>query len=144
MKKLVLLGAGAIAAAAVAVVSPGVADSAPSAPSPYNVVGEPYGRAMAILKSQGVKAYFGGAMAGGTSGGHNVQQSDCIVSQQKVTGGGRMYLFVDCTQEAVDNATDLTPAGPGGSSGPSVGGNGITTVTATPVGPQPGMSVPGA
>ena len=46
-----------------------------------------------------------------------------------------MYLSLDCTQTAADDATGSQPAG--ARNGPTVGGNGITTVTATPV-PSPG------
>ena len=139
MKKLAVLGAGAIAAASMALFAPGVADSSPASASALNVVGEPYGRALAILKSQGVKAFFGGAV------GSDYPQSECIVSQQKITSGGRMYLHVDCTEAAVLGAQSNAPAGGGGGpSGPNVGGNGITTVTATPVPPPPQMPVPGA
>ena len=138
MKKLVVLGAGAVAVAGAAMFTPAIADSDPgnSGMSALNVIGEPYGKALAILKSQNVKAFFGGSV------GSDLPQAACIVSQQKITSGGRMYLSLDCSQKAADNATDSQPAGAG--RGPTVGGNGITTVTATPVGPQPGMSIPGA
>jgi hypothetical protein len=136
VKKLVLVGAGAIAVAGAALLTPAVADSDPGSSAALNVVGEPYAKALAILKSQGVKAYFGGAVSG------DVPQAQCIVSQQKITSGGRMYLSLDCSQKAVLDATASSPSGGGG--GPTVGSNGITTVTPTPVGPQPGMSVPGA
>jgi hypothetical protein len=136
VKKLVVLGAGAIAVAGAALLTPAVADSDPGSAAALNVVGEPYGKALAILKGQGVKAFFGGAVGG------DVPQAQCIVNQQKVTSGGRMYLSLDCSQKAVLDATASMPAGGGG--GPNVGSNGITTVTPTPVGPQPGMSVPGA
>ena len=97
-----------------------------------NVVGEPYGKALQILKSQNVKAFFGGAH------GSDVPHAQCIVNQQKVTSGGPVYLTLDCTQEAVDAAGDF--CGSGG--GPTVGSNGVTTVTPTPVVPFPGA--PGA
>jgi hypothetical protein len=138
VKKLVLLGAGAFAVAGAALLTPAVADSDPGASS-LNVVGEPYARAVAILKSQGVRASFGGSV------GSDVPQAQCIVDQQKAGGGhsgGRMYLMLNCTQEAVENAAGSAPSG--GSGGPTVGSNGVTTVTATPVGPQPGMDIPGA
>jgi hypothetical protein len=138
VKKLAVLGAGAIAAASVALFVPGIADSSPGSGASLNVVGEPYGRALAILKSQGVKARFNGAV------GSAYPQAECIVSQQTVTSHGQMLLNVNCTKEAVEAAQSNAPAGGFGPSGPSVGGNGITTVTATPVGPQPGMPVPGA
>jgi hypothetical protein len=136
VKKLAVLGAGAIAAASMALFAPGVADSSPGAQS-LNVIGEPYGRALAILKSQGVKAFFGGAV------GSDYPQSECIVSKQKMTGKGRMYLNVDCTEAAVLGAQSNSPSG-GYGGGPNVGGNGVTTVTATPVPPPAEMPVPGA
>ena len=109
MKKIIGLGAAlAVPATAVAL---GSAILFPSAiavaePSTLNVIGEPYAKALMILKSQGVKAYFGG------SAGSDLPQSACIVSQQKMTGKGRMYLNLDCTQAAADHATDQTPATP--------------------------------
>jgi hypothetical protein len=136
VKKLVVVGAGAFAVVLAALLTPAVADSDPGAGSALNVVGEPYGRANQILKSQGVKATFGGSV------GSDLPQAACIVDSQKVTSQGRMILMLNCTQKAADDATASQPAGAGG--GPRVGGNGVTTVTATPVGPQPGMSVPGA
>jgi hypothetical protein len=139
VKKLAVLGAGAIAAASVALLAPGIADSSPGSATSLNVVGEPYGRALSILKSQGVKARFNGAV------GSAYPQAECIVSQQTITSHGQMLLNVNCTKEAVEAAQGNMPAGGGGGpSGPNVGGNGVTTVTATPVGPQPGMPVPGA
>lgn len=138
MKKLVVMGVGAFAVAGAALLTPAAADSDPGSGASLNVVGEPYGRALAILKSQGVKAYFGGSVGGSA----DVAPAECIVSQQRVTSGGRMYLMVNCTQKAVDDATASAPAGSGG--GPNVGSNGVTTVTATPVAPPPEMPIPGA
>jgi hypothetical protein len=133
VKKLVALAAGAIAAGSAALISAGVATSEPSNANGLNVVGEPYNQALQILKSQGVKAYFGG------SHGSDVSQSACIVDQQKITSGGRMYLVLDCTQEAVEEAGELQTPG-----GPSVGSNGVTTVTPTPVVPIQGAPGAGA
>jgi hypothetical protein len=132
VNKLVVLSGGMIAAGTVALIGAGVAISQPSTQtSPYNVVGEQYGRALAILKSQGVKAYFGG------STGSVLPQSACLVGQQKVTSGGRMLLMLDCTQEAADQIKAMGPTG-----GPTVGANGVTTVTPTPMVPIAGA--PGA
>ncbi|MBV8350202.1 MAG: hypothetical protein JOZ49_22625, partial [Mycolicibacterium sp.] len=58
-------------------------------------------------------------------------------------------LMLNCTKaaqpppgsQAVAGVPGAPGAGPPGP--PKVGSNGITTVTATPVGPQPGMNVPG-
>ena len=73
--------------------------------SALNVIGEPYGKALAILKSQNVKAFFGGSV------GSDLPQAACIVSKQKITTGGRMYLSLDCTQKAADDATGSQPVG---------------------------------
>ncbi|MBB2992893.1 hypothetical protein FHR72_004398 [Mycolicibacterium iranicum] len=132
MNKLVVLSGGLVAAGTAALIGAGVAISQPAAqPSPYNVVGEQYGRALAILKSQGVKAYFGGAT------GSALPQSACLVGQQKVTSAGRMLLMLDCTQAAADQIAAMGPTG-----GPTVGANGVTTVTPTPMVPIAGA--PGA
>jgi hypothetical protein len=105
-----------------------------------NVVGESYARAVTILKSQGVRASFGGSV------GSDVPQAQCIVNEEKATGHGRMILMLDCTTKAVENAQAGAPAAggaPGVPGPPKVGSNGVTTVQATPVGPQPGMNIPG-
>lgn len=129
MNKLVVLGAGGLAAGSIALFSAGAAGSQPDM-SGYNVIGEPYVKAVQILKAQGVKATFGGSF------GSALPQSQCLVDSQKVTGG-RMVLMLDCSPAAAEAAKDA--AGPGG---PTVGSNGITTVTPTPVVPIQGA--PGA
>ncbi|OFJ51357.1 hypothetical protein [Mycolicibacterium grossiae] len=136
MKNLAVLGAGAIAAATVALLSPAVAAAEPASASSLNVVGEPYARAMAILKSQGVKAYFGGAV------GSDYPQAECIVNQQKVTGGGRMYLNVDCTEKAVLNATSNAPAAGGAGGGGAVKGAPAPGAGQGTYGNQVGVPVP--
>jgi hypothetical protein len=133
VNKLVVLGAGSIAVATAALLSPAVAASEPASPNALNVVGEPYARALAILKGQNVKAFFGG------SHGDDVPQSQCIVDQQKITGGGRMYLMLDCTQVAVDDAAGSAPIGaaPGakpGAPAPGQGTYGGPIGVAVPVG----------
>jgi hypothetical protein len=101
--------------------------------SSLNVVGEPYNKALQILKSQNVKAYFGGSF------GSVLPQAQCLVDQQKITAGGRMLLMLDCSQKAADILAAMGPAG-----GPTVGSNGITTVTPTPVVPIQGAPGAGA
>jgi hypothetical protein len=128
VNKLVALGGALVAGGSVALVGAGIAMSQPNS---LNVVGEPYNRALQILKSQGVKAYFGGSV------GSVLPQAQCLVDQQKVTSGGRMLLMLDCSQKAADLIAEMTPSG-----GPTVGSNGITTVTPTPVVPIQGA--PGA
>jgi hypothetical protein len=130
VKKIVVLSGGLVVAGSAALIGAGVALSQPDASS-FNVVGEPYNRALQVLKSQGVKAYFGG------SSGSVLPQAQCLVDQQKVTAGGRMYLFLDCSQAAADALAAMGPAG-----GPTVGANGITTVTPTPVVPIQGAPGP--
>jgi hypothetical protein len=129
VKKLVVLSGGLVTVGAAALVGAGVAMSQPGAS--LNVVGEPYNKALQILKSQGVKAYFGGSF------GSVLSQSDCLVDQQKITSGGRVLLMLDCSQKAADLLEEMGP-----SAGPRVGSNGVTTVTPTPVVPIQGA--PGA
>ncbi|AGB23538.1 hypothetical protein Mycsm_03230 [Mycobacterium sp. JS623] len=132
MKKLVALSGGLVAAGSVALIGAGVALSQPAPdPSSMNVVGEPYQKALMILKSQGVKAYFGGSF------GSVLPQAQCLVNEQKITAGHRMLLMLDCSQKAADELAAMGPSG-----GPTVGSNGVTTVTPTPVVPIQGA--PGA
>jgi hypothetical protein len=147
VKKLVVLGIGGFAVLAAggsaALVSAGIASSDPAGgANPYSVLGEPYGKAVAILRSQGVRSSFGGSV------GSDLPQAQCIVSGQKATSAGKMILNLDCTKKAYDDAQASTPSSGGGVAavpgGPTVGSNGVTTVTPTPVGPQPGMTIPGA
>jgi hypothetical protein len=134
VKKLAVLSAGMFAAGSVALIGAGVAISQPNPDAnSINVVGEPYAKALQILKSQNVKAFFGG------SHGSVLPQAQCLVNQQKVTSGGRMYLSLDCSQEAADLLAEMGPAG-----GPTVGSNGVTTVTPTPVVPIAGAPGAGA
>ncbi|MDT5217611.1 MAG: hypothetical protein QOK18_5850 [Mycobacterium sp.] len=121
MKKLVLLGAGAIAVASAALLHPAVAVADPNS---LNVVGEPYAKAIAILKSQNVKSTFGGSF------GSDVPQSACIVDKQKVVSGSKMILMLNCTTKAVQDATASTPAA-GGATG------------AAPGAPAPAAGTPG-
>jgi len=130
VKKIVVLSGGLIVAGSVALLGSAVATSQPDTSS-YNVVGEPYIKALAILKSQGVKATFGG------SRGSVLPQAQCLVDSQKVNSSGKMILMLDCTKDAADTLAEQGPSG-----GPTVGSNGVTTVTATPVVPIAGA--PGA
>ncbi len=83
VKKLPLVAAAAIAAG----VAGAVLGMAPSGADPddnniANVTGEPYGKAVAILRAMGYKTVFGGAVGG------DVPQSQCVVSSQKMIAGG--------------------------------------------------------
>jgi hypothetical protein len=125
VKKLVVLGAGAIAVASAALLHPAVALSDPTSAASVNVVGEPYAKALSILRSQNVRATFGGSF------GSDVPQSACIVDKQKANSSGKMILMLNCTLKAVQDATASTPEG---------GGSG--RVGAAP-GAAPGAPAPG-
>ncbi|MCT7662010.1 hypothetical protein [Mycobacterium deserti] len=131
MKKLVVLSGGLVVAGSAALVGAGIALSQPADYSGLNVVGEPYNKALQLLKSQGVKGYFGGSF------GSVLSQSDCLVDQQKITSGGRVLLMLDCSQKAADMLEEMGPSG-----GPRVGSNGVTTVTPTPLVPIQGAPGP--
>ena len=136
MKKLVVLGgAGVFVAVSAALLSAGAASSDPAANS-LDVTGETYAQAVKVLKSQGVKTGFGGSV------GSDLPQAQCLVSGEKKLSSGKVMLMLDCTQAAKDQLAAQGVGGPPGA--PTVGSNGVTTVTPTPVGPQPGMNVPGA
>lgn len=135
MKKLVVLSGSLIAVAgSAAVITAGVALSQPGGDqSSLDVVGEPYQKALQELKGQGVHAYFGGSF------GSVLPQAQCLVDQEKKTSAGRVLLELDCSQKAAD---ELAAQGPSG--GPTVGSNGVTTVTPTPVVPIAGAPGAGA
>jgi hypothetical protein len=137
VKKIVVLSGGLVAAGSAALIGAGVALSQPDASS-LNVVGEPYTKALQILKSQGVKSVFGGKV------GSVLPQSDCLVDSQQAIETmdfGRpalkLKLFLDCSQKAADILEEMGPSG-----GPRVGSNGVTTVTPTPVVPIQGAPGP--
>jgi len=137
VKKLVVLGAGALAVSSIGLLSAGLASSDP-VNSQMNVIGVPYYKAVKILHGMGVQTGFGGSV------GSDLPQQQCMVTSQKVAGQGRMMLNLDCTKEAAAEMAEQGASGPGGGGGgPTVGSNGVTTVTPTPVGPQPGMTPPG-
>ncbi|MCV7298812.1 hypothetical protein H7J93_04080 [Mycobacterium barrassiae] len=138
MKKLVVLSGGVVAIGSAALVGAGIAMSQPGGGGAMNVVDEPYGRAIQILQSQGIKPIFGGKT------GSVLQQSQCLVSSQKLIKSSnqgnaamKVQLFLDCSQQAADKLEEL-----GATGGPRVGSNGVTTVTPTPIVPIQGA--PGA
>jgi hypothetical protein len=125
VKKLVAIGGGSLALASIALLSAGPASS----DGPLDVSGQSYGKAVALLRSQGYKATFGGSV------GSDVPQAQCIVESQKILSKGRISLMLNCTKAAqpAPGANDVV----GGPGAPHVGANGITTVTPTPVAPPP-------
>lgn len=135
MRKLVLVLAGVTVAGSAVALGIGASSADPSSSSTYNVVGEPYAKAVAILRAQGVKTTFGGSV------GSDVPQSQCVVSSQKVTSSAKMQLMLDCTAAAQPEQPAATSAAtaPGTQSTdagnrPTAGAPGVVTVIPTPVG----------
>lgn len=142
-----LLAVGAAAAAGAAAVTLGVgsgnADPA-GGNSTLNVVGEPYAKAVAILRAQGVATTFGGAV------GDDVPQAQCIVASQKVLSASRkMQLNLNCSaaaqpQKPAGTSAPSTSGAPQSTSGapqsteatarPTPGAPGVVTVVPKPVG----------
>jgi hypothetical protein len=138
VKKLAVLSSGLVAAGSAALIGGGIAMSQPGDVNNYNVVGEPYNKALQILKSQGVKATFGGSF------GSVLPQAECLVDSQKAIEtmdfgrpAVKVTLMLDCSQKAADLIAEMGPSG-----GPRVGSNGVTTVTPTPVVPIQGAPGP--
>lgn len=138
MKKLVVLGASAVAASTIGLVSAGLASSQPD-PNQANVIGEPYYKAVKVLHGMGMSTGFGGSV------GSDLPQQQCMVASQKLVSSGKMLLNLDCTKAAAEQMAEQGSTGSSGGvpGGRQVGSNGVTTVQATPVGPQPGMAIPG-
>lgn len=132
MNKRMLIGV-AVAAAAVAVIGAGQSTADPGDYNTLNVVGEPYAKAVAILRAQGVASTFSGSV------GSDVPQSQCVVSSQKVLSGGKMALMLDCTAEAQPEPPSAPATGggtqaPGDAGRPTPGAPGVVTVVPTRVG----------
>ncbi|MBV8965000.1 MAG: hypothetical protein JO191_02375 [Mycobacteriaceae bacterium] len=137
MRKLVAVAAGSSALAATGFLSAGHASSDNGA---LDVSGNTYSQAVKILQSEGYKPVFQGSV------GSDVPEPQCIVESQKLLPRGRVALELNCTKAAQPAASAAEPApgaAPGAPGPPHVGANGVTTVTPTPVGPQPGMTPPG-
>ena len=135
MRKLVLVLASTAVAGSAVALSVGASSADPSSASTYNVVGEPYAKAVAILRAQGIKTTFGGSV------GSDVPQSQCVVSSQKVTSSAKMQLMLNCTAAAQPEqpATTAAATAPGTQSTdagnrPTAGAPGVVTVIPTPVG----------
>lgn len=131
------VAAAVAAVCAAAALGMGASAADPASNSTYNVVGEPYAKAVAILRAQGVPASFGGSV------GSDVPQALCVVSSQKVLGTGKMQLMLDCTAAAqpeqpsatsvANSPTSGAPSSDGGSR-PTAGAPGVVTVVPTRVG----------
>jgi PASTA domain len=130
VKKVVLLVSGASAVATMVVMGSGHAGA-----DVPDVTGETYGKAVAILKAQGVKPVFGGSI------GSDLPQSQCTVAQQSVMPPYKIKLMLDCTLPAgadkpqAPGTHSLVPPGgsvPGGAR--PTPGAGTVTVTPVPIG----------
>lgn len=142
MRKFVaakLMAAAGVLASATGMGALGMAASAadPASNSTYNVVGEPYGKAVAILRAQGVPTTFGGSV------GSDVPQSQCIVASEKILSTGKIQLMLDCTAEAqpdfpaapsVANAPTSGAPNPDAGTRPTPGAPGVVSVVPTRVG----------
>jgi hypothetical protein len=140
VKKLVLTVSCAAAAGAASVALGMGSGNADTGNSTLNVVGEPYAKAVAILRAQGVKATFGGSV------GSDVPQAQCIVKSEKVVTT-HMQLELDCSaaaqpqQPATGGTTAVGSSGTATSGAPATdaarptpGAPGIVTVIPTRVG----------
>ncbi len=130
MKKLLVLGAGALAATSIGLLSTGLASSQPVNPNGMNVIGEPYFKAVKILKGMGMSAGFGGSV------GSALPQAQCMVSSQKMLSSGKMLLNLDCSEEA---AQMMAEQGSLGSGAPGAVGGGANTLRPPqiPIAPAP-------
>ncbi len=133
MKKLFLtVGCGAATGAVAITLGIGSVHAAPSDNSTFNVVGEPYAKAVAILRAQGVKATFGGSV------GSDVPQAQCIVASEKVMSG-HIQLSLDCTEAAQPQpqqpaTTATSGAATSQTARPTPGAPGVVTVIPKQVG----------
>lgn len=137
MRKLIVVAGAAASAAAVAALGMGASTADPTSNSTYNVVGEPYAKAVAILRAQGVATTFGGSVGSG------LPQAQCIVSSEKVLGTGKIQLMLDCSEESepekpastsVANAPSSGAQSPDAGTRPTPGAPGVVTVVPTQVG----------
>lgn len=137
MKRLLVITTAAVAGSTAVVLGMGSGAAEPASNSTYNVVGEPYARAVAILRAQGVPTIFGGSV------GSEVPQSQCLVKSQKLLSVGKIQLNLDCTAAALPEAPSApsvagTPAdgsqSPDAGNRPTPGAPGIVTVIPTRVG----------
>jgi hypothetical protein len=134
VRKVIFQAGGAAAVIAMAVIGAGEASAEPA-----DVTGQPYGKAVAILKSQGYGSTFGGSI------GDGLPMSQCIVIAQTSLSHGKQRLRLDCSlpqgQHAPAQGTHTLSPNPGspGAGGPGdanrpTPGAGTVTVTPVPVG----------
>lgn len=129
MRKLVVLGASAVAAGTIGLLNAGLASADPVNANQMNVIGEPYFKAVRVLKGMGLSTTFGGSV------GSELPQSQCMVASQKMLGSGKMQLNLDCTEAAAQQMAEQGSLGSGGAPG-AVGGNTLRPEQ-VPISPAP-------
>jgi len=127
VNKLVVLGASAVAAGTLGLLNAGLATAQPANPSQLNVIGEPYYKAVRILKGMGLTTGFGGAV------GSALPQAQCMVSSQKMLSSGKMLLNLDCTEAAAQELAERQAT----TSGPRGVNDGTLRPEQVPIGQQP-------
>jgi hypothetical protein len=130
---LVVLGATAVAAGSIGLLSAGTASSDPVNPNQMNVIGEPYYKAVKILHGIGMQTGFGGGV------GSALPQAQCMVTSQKMVGQGKMMLNLDCTKEAAELMAEQGTLG--GAAPGAVGGNTLRPEQ-VPIAPGSNVGVP--
>ena len=133
MKKLVVLGATAVSAGAIGLLSTAPAGADPVNPNQMNVIGEPYYKAVKILQGMGLSTAFGGGV------GSALPQAQCMVTSQKMGGNNRMLLNLDCTEEAAQLMAESGALGTGAPG--AVGGNTLRPEQ-VPIAPGSNVGVP--
>jgi hypothetical protein len=132
VKKFVVLATAT--GAATAAVSAALLGTAPSNAdnSTANVIGEPYAKAVAILKGLGYQTSFGGSI------GSDLPQNQCAVSQEKQLTSGKIQLLLDCTKPKGQSSDEVpatgAPGAPDAGGRPTPGAPGVVTVIPTQVG----------
>lgn len=137
VNRLLLAVSGAAAAGMAAVaLGAGSVHADPSGNSTLNVVGEPYAKAVAILRAQGVKASFGGSV------GSDVPQAQCIVKSEKVLASHKVQLELDCSaaaQPQPQQPAAPAPATSGAATSGAATSGAPATETARPTPGAPGV-----
>jgi hypothetical protein len=136
VNKLVVLGTSAVAASTIGLLSAGLANSQPANPNQMNVIGEPYYKAVKILKGMGLGTGFGGSV------GSDLPQAQCMVASQKMVSNGKMLLNLDCTEEAAQQMAEQGSLGSG--STPGTPSDGTLRPPQIPIAPAPAPVAPPA
>ena len=134
MKKLIVVGATAVAAGPIGLLNAGLATSDPVNPNQNNVIGEPYYKAVKILEGMGLKTTFGGSV------GSDLPQAQCMVTSQKMISKEKMQMNLDCTEKAAQQMAEQGSMGSGGAPG-AVGGNTLRPEQ-VPIAPGSNVGVP--